>query len=90
MVMLDLPPDVQQFLRDEVAKGKYRSGDELVVQAVRLLRDGSRQFQLFREELRNRVSGLKRGSGIEIEDDDALERYFDEIENEAADDSAKR
>ena len=89
MVTLDLPADVQQFLRDEVANGKYRSSEELVAEAVRSLRDGNRQFQLFQEELRNRVSGLKRGAGIEIEDDEALERFFDEIENEVAGESAQ-
>ena len=81
---IDLPPDVQQFLHDEVAGGSYRSKEELVIEAVRLLRDGSRRFQEFRAELRARVARLKRGEGIELEDEQALEKFFDEIEAEAA------
>jgi len=81
---LDLPPDVQQFLQDEVAGGSYRSKEEVVIEAVRLLRDGSRRFQEFREEVRARVARLKRGEGIELEDEQALEKFFDEIEAEVA------
>ena len=88
MMTIDLPPDVQQFLHDEVAGGSYRSKEELVIEAVRLLRDGSRRFQEFREELRARVARLKRGEGIELEDDQALEKFFDEIEAEVAAESA--
>jgi Arc/MetJ-type ribon-helix-helix transcriptional regulator len=80
----DLPPDVQQFLRDEVAGGRYSSKEEVVIEAVRLPRDGSRPFQESREEVRARVARLKRGEGIELEDDQALEKFFDEIEAEVA------
>jgi putative addiction module CopG family antidote len=86
---IDLPPDVQQFLDDEVASGTYRNKEELVTEAVRLLRDGSRRFQEFRDELPARVARLKRGEGIELEDDRALEEFFDEIEAEAAAEPAK-
>ena len=80
----DLPPDVQQFLDAEVAGGTYRSREDVVTEAVRMLRDSNRRFQEFREEIRARVARLRRGEGIEIEDDEALERFFDEVEAEAA------
>jgi Arc/MetJ-type ribon-helix-helix transcriptional regulator len=83
MLTLDLPPDVQQFLQDEVAN------DELVAEAVRLLRDGNRQFHAFREQLQARVAGLQRGEGIELEDDEALERFFDQVESEVAAESTQ-
>jgi putative addiction module CopG family antidote len=82
MSTLDLPPDVQQFLHDQVAGGSYRSEEELVTEAVRLLRDGNRSFQEFRDELQARVARLRRGEGIELADDEALEEFFDEIEGE--------
>jgi putative addiction module CopG family antidote len=89
MLTLDLPPDVQQFLRDEVSSGSYGSNEELVAEAVRLLRDGHRQFQAFREQLQARVARLQRGEGIELEDDEALERFFDQIESEVAAESTQ-
>ena len=84
MFTIDLPPDVQQFLQDQVADGCYRSQEELVIEALRLFRDGSRRFEEFRAQLRARVARLKRGEGIELEDDAALERFFDEIEAEVS------
>jgi Arc/MetJ-type ribon-helix-helix transcriptional regulator len=34
-----LPTDLETFVRQEIAKGKYQSEEDLVAQAVRLLRD---------------------------------------------------
>lgn len=87
MLTVDLPPDVQQFVHDEVARGSYRTPEELVIEAVRLLRDGSRRLEQFREQLQARVARLRQGQGIELEDDGALEKFFDAIEAELAEES---
>lgn len=76
------PPDVQQFVRQEIAAGNFRSEQELVVQAVRSLRDSEENFKRFRREVQEAVDSLDRGEGIELEGDEALEKFFDEIEAE--------
>lgn len=39
MVPLDFPADLQQFLHQEVASGKFRTEEDVVVEAVRRYRD---------------------------------------------------
>lgn len=83
MSMADtFPPDVQQFVRQEIARGNFRNEQELVVQAVRRLRDSEENFQRFRREVQEAVDSLDRGEGIELENDEALGAFFDEIEAE--------
>ena len=79
MVTLAFPPDLQQFLREEIANGSYRNEEEAAFDAVRMLRDSNLRFQQFRDELPRRVARLERGEGIEIDDDESLEWCFDEI-----------
>jgi hypothetical protein len=48
------------------------------------VQDDNEQFEQFRDELPGRLERLKRGEGIGLEDDSALEEVFDEIEAETA------
>lgn len=83
MSMADtFPPDVQQFVRQEIAAGNFRNEQELVVQAVRCLRDNEERFQQFRRQLQERVDSFERGEAIELEGEEALVTFFDEIEAE--------
>jgi Arc/MetJ-type ribon-helix-helix transcriptional regulator len=77
------PPELDLFVRQELASGRYKSEEELVIEAVRLLRDTSNHQRQFQEELQGRLGRLERGEGIQLEDDEALEAFFDEIETEA-------
>jgi Arc/MetJ-type ribon-helix-helix transcriptional regulator len=83
MSMTDtFPPDVQQFVRQEIACGNFRNEQELVVKAVRSLRDSEENFQRFRREVQEAVDSLDRGEGIELEGEEALAAFLDEIEAE--------
>ena len=76
------PADLQQFVREELATGRYPSELDLVVDAVRLLREARAREEDLRAEIQARVASLERGEAIELPDDEALERFFDEIERE--------
>lgn len=76
------PPDVQEYVRGEIAAGKYRNEEELLVEAVRFLRDSDVRLGRLREALRTRLAGLDRGDGIELEDDEALGAFFNQVEAE--------
>ena len=76
------PPDIQQFVREEVASGHYRSEDELVLEAVRYYRESSVRLQRLREEIKTSLEQLNLGEGIELADDAALETFFDQIDAE--------
>jgi putative addiction module CopG family antidote len=46
-----LPADLEQFVEQELASGKYASRDELVTEAVRLLREREHHLKELREEI---------------------------------------
>lgn len=76
------PPDLQQFVRQEIACGNFHSEQELVVQAVRCLRDSEERLQQFRRQIQERVDSFERGEAIELEGEEALAAFFNEIEAE--------
>ncbi len=76
------PPDIQQYVRQEIASGHYQSEEELVLEAVRFLRDSNLRLEQLREGLEARLDRLQGGEGIKLEDDEALGSFFDEIEAE--------
>jgi antitoxin ParD1/3/4 len=82
MSTLTFPPDLQEFLRDVVAIGKYRSEEEVVMEAIRRFRDANLRLGQLRGEIQAGLDSLDRGEGIEIDGDDALGEFFDGIEAE--------
>jgi len=76
------PPESQQFVQQELAKGKYQSEEELVLEAVRFLRESHLRLERLREGLQTRLDCLDRGHGIELENEEALGTFFDQIEAE--------
>ena len=82
MITTSFSPELQQLVREELATGGYASEDELLLQAVRLLADRNRQRQELRRELQIGRDQLDRGEGIELDSDEALGAFLDEIEAE--------
>ena len=80
MSTLPLPPDLQQFVQDQLAQGKYSSESDVVCDAVRLLREREKHTAALREEIRQGIEQLDRGQYIEIESKDDLEKFFDDVE----------
>lgn len=56
-----LPADLEQFVKQELAQGKYKSEAELVAEAVRLHRERERRVQELREEILPALERLDRG-----------------------------
>ena len=84
------PTDVQQFVAQELAAGRYHSENELVVEAVRKLRDEQENSRQFRLQLRQRIAGLERGDAIRLNDDQALAAMLDQIDREVDAENAAR
>jgi antitoxin ParD1/3/4 len=75
-----LPPDLQQFVQDQLAAGKYQSASDVVCDAVRLLRDRELTLEGLRNEIDRGVRQLDSGECVEIESEAALQAFFDDIE----------
>ena len=72
-----LPPELQHFVERELASGRYRSPDEVICEGLRLLRE-RRRYEL-RREIDAGLQQLERGEGIELEDEQALAAFFEDI-----------
>ena len=73
-----LPPDLGQFVQEQVAAGRYQTEQELVVDAVRVLRELQVRQQQFHEDVRLGMEQLERGEFIEY-DDAGLRGLIDEL-----------
>jgi antitoxin ParD1/3/4 len=75
-----LPPDLEQFVFDQLAKGKYQSATDVVCDAVRLMRERETKLELLRLEIDRGLSDIEAGNFIELDSEDSLQAFFDDIE----------
>ena len=57
------PPDVQAFVADSVASGEYQSEDDVVVDAVRALRELKRRHSTLRQDVQQAIAEMDAGLG---------------------------
>ena len=82
MISLSLPADVEQFVHQTVAEGGYANEQEVVTDAIRFLRDSKAQHRQLRKEIGDALAEVDGGLGIEIDSDESLAAFFDELESE--------
>jgi Arc/MetJ-type ribon-helix-helix transcriptional regulator len=74
-----LPPDRQDFVEAQVAAGNYACEAEVVVRAVKAFREREENYQRFRADIRRRVQSIEERNFIDLNGDDELDRFFDEL-----------
>lgn len=72
---VSLSPQHEDLIREKVASGLYRSADEAIDAALRLLNARDQQMQQLRAKIQD---GLDSGDGVEL-----TPEVMDEIEREA-------
>jgi putative addiction module CopG family antidote len=70
-----LPPELGQFVEQQLALGRYRSEDELVVDAVRVLRDVEAQQRQFHSDIERGFDQLDRGEANQYSLEQLRERF---------------
>jgi len=78
MIAQPFPPELEQFVAEQVAAGNYSTEQDLVVCAVRVLKDVQTRQQEFREDVRRGMEQLEQGDVVEY-DEDGLRQLFDEL-----------
>jgi Arc/MetJ-type ribon-helix-helix transcriptional regulator len=78
MIHESLPPDLGQYVEQQVAAGNYHSEEDLVVSAVRVLRDVQARQRQFVEDLRLGMEQLDRGEFNEY-GEEGLRQRFEEL-----------
>ena len=74
------PPELHQLVEEGLASGSYGSEDNILLEAMRMLRDRDRREQEFKAEVQTRIHRLDRGEGIVLEGEEDLRRFFDDIQ----------
>ena len=78
-----LPPDLEQFVQDQLAQGKYRSASEVMCDAVRLLREREERLAALRSDIELGIVQIDHGEFIELETDDDIDMFFNDVEARA-------
>lgn len=74
-----LPPDVRDFVHQQVATGHYQSEAEVIAAGVRVLQELEQRRDQLRKEIQAGVDELDRGEGIELAADE-LRSFFDDVQ----------
>jgi len=82
MICQPFPPELEQFVAEQVAAGNYQSEQELVVSAVRVLRDVQAKHQAFYEDVRLGMEQLEHGDVTEY-DEAEFRQLFEELKQRA-------
>ena len=77
-----LPPDIQDYIRTQVSAGHYSTETDLVTEAVKQLRDQEDNYERLRAEVQRRLKSLDDGNYIELNGNDELAQFFEELKQE--------
>jgi antitoxin ParD1/3/4 len=76
-----IPEELKEFVDTEIAAGKYRSPEEVIATALRLLQERERRLNGLRADLHIGLEQLEKGEGTVIADEAAHDAFFEEMEN---------
>jgi Arc/MetJ-type ribon-helix-helix transcriptional regulator len=82
MISSSFPQDISSFIAQQLAEGKYRTEEELMVEAVRVLREVESHQRQFADDVRLGMDQLERGEFNEY-DEDGLRDRFEELKDRA-------
>jgi Arc/MetJ-type ribon-helix-helix transcriptional regulator len=82
MIVPALPPELGEFVEQQIAAGKYHSEEDLVVDAVRILSRLAAQQHEFHDAVRLGMEQLSRGEFTQY-DDQSLTELFDSLKQRA-------
>ncbi len=80
---VSLTPELEAFVHDKVASGRYTSASEVVRESLRLLEEREwlreRRIDDLRKEIQIGIDEIQSGNYIELNNDDELKEFFEDI-----------
>lgn len=80
---VSLTPELEAFVHDKVASGRYTSASEVVRESLRLLEEREwlreRRINELKKEIQIGIDELERGEGITLNSDEELKDFFEDI-----------
>ena len=80
---VSLPPDLEQFVRQELANGGYTSEDEILLEGLRLLQERKKRLQNLQKDIRIGLDQLDRGEGVLLDMEEIKEKVTQRLSEEA-------
>jgi len=77
-----LPPELERYVENEVASGKFRTADEVICEALRLLQARERRLDRLRADIDSAFDEIARGEVIDLPDESAQRKFFDALKEE--------
>ena len=78
-VLASLPPELEAFIKSEVASGKYASTDEAVSEAIRLLQEREQHFSCLKSDLAEGLAAFESGDVVIIQTESDRQFLIDDI-----------
>ena len=88
MAINALPRELQEYVDQEVARGNFPSGEELLRDAVRLHRD--RKLYELRKQVEAGLVDVEQGAVVECSDDASLPEFFEQVKSRGREQLAGR
>jgi antitoxin ParD1/3/4 len=80
---VSLTPELEAFVHDKVASGRYTSASEVVRESLRLLEEREwirqRRVDELRAEIQKGIDDIEAGRVIELNSDEELKEFFEDI-----------
>jgi putative addiction module CopG family antidote len=81
-MQISLPPEIEELVKKKLKNGEYRSADELVTEALRLLSKlDERKISSIRKDLALAIDQMDRGDYSDY-DEHTIDQLFEEISAE--------
>jgi putative addiction module CopG family antidote len=74
MTIPPLPPDLADFVTQQVGSGRYESEADVLAEGLRLLRERQRRITELQAEINPALERLEKGEGRELDVEDVIRR----------------
>jgi antitoxin ParD1/3/4 len=76
---ISIPPEIERYVREAIAAGRFDSAEEAVREAFDLLQQRDRQVESLRRDVKEGFDELDRGEGLDL-DEAGLRQLFDDVQ----------
>lgn len=78
--MLEFPPDIAAYVQAQIADGKFRSGEEFAIEAVRLYREIEQRQQQLKADIQIALDDIAQNGTVPFDIEAMTAELIDELD----------